>query len=42
MLTVPRAVGNLAGNPISETTEEEVKRFSSTHRKGFDDDEIDT
>jgi hypothetical protein len=41
LLTVPRAVGNLAGNPILETTDE-VKGSSSTHRKGFDNNKIDT
>ena len=44
LLTVPRAFGNLAGSPISLQlkTMEEVKGSSSTHGKGFDDDEIDT
>jgi hypothetical protein len=44
LLTVPRAAHTLAGNPILlqlETTEE-VKGSSSTHWKGFDNDEIDT
>ena len=44
LLTVPRPVRNLAGNPILlqlETTEE-VSRVSSTHRKGYDNDETDT
>ena len=44
LLTVPRAFGSLAGNPILlqlETTEK-VKGSSSTHRKGYDNNEIDT
>jgi hypothetical protein len=44
LLTVPRAVGNLAGNPMVSLqleTMEEVKRYSSTHRKGFYNDDID-
>ena len=39
MLTVPRAIGNLPGNPILENTED--IKGSSTHRKRFDNNEID-
>ena len=44
LLTILEAVGNLAGNPISLglKTTEEVKWSSSTHWKGFDNDNIDT
>ena len=44
LLTAPRVVGNLPGNPILpqlETTEE-AKGSSSTHWKGFDNNEIYT
>ena len=41
LLTVAGAVGNLAGNPTLEFTEE-VKGRSSTHGKSFDNDEINT
>ena len=40
ILTVPRAIGNLPDNPILENTED-VEGSSSTHRKRFDNDEID-
>ena len=40
MLTVPRAIGNLPDNQILENTEG-VEGSSSTHRKRFDNDEID-
>ena len=39
LLTVPRAVGTLAGSPKLEYMEE-VKGSSSTHRKGFYNDDI--
>ena len=42
LLTVPRAVGNLAGNTTSLQLETEVKGRSSTHGKSFDNNEIDT
>ena len=43
LLTVPRALGNLAGSSIllQLETMEEVKG-SSTHRKGFYEDDINT
>ena len=43
LLTVPRALGNLAGSPILLQLEsvEEVEG-SSTHGKGFDKNDIDT
>ena len=43
MLTVTRAVDNLAGNPILLWLEntEDAKGSSSTHGKGFDNNEID-
>jgi len=42
--TVPRAFGPFDGNSISLQleTREELKGRSSTHWKGFDNDEIDT
>jgi len=44
LLTVPRAVGTLAGNPMTpqSKTMEEAKGISSTHGKGFDNNDIDT
>jgi hypothetical protein len=44
LLTMPRAVGNLAGSPMLRQLEimEGVKGSSSTHRKGFYDNDIDT
>jgi len=44
LLTVPRAVGNLAGNTtlLQLETMEGVKGRSSTHGKSFDNNEIDT
>ena len=42
LLTVARAIGNVAGNPISLQlkTTEEVKGSSSTHRKDCGNDDI--
>jgi len=44
LLTLPGAVGNLAGSTISLQlkTTEAVKGSSSTHWKGFNNNEIDT
>jgi hypothetical protein len=44
LLTVPRAIGTIAGNPTTRQLEimTEAKGNSSTHGKGFDNDDIDT
>jgi hypothetical protein len=44
LLTVPRSVGTLASNPTAAQLEilEEDKGNSSTHGKGFDNNDIDT
>ena len=44
LLTVPRAIDTLAGNPTTPQSEiiAEVQWKSSTYWKGFDNDDIDT
>ena len=44
LLTVPKAVGNLAGNPtwLQLDNMKEVQGSSSAHRKSFDNDDINT
>ena len=44
LLTLPITDGNLAGNPIllQLETKKKIKGNSSTHRKGFENNEINT